>query len=159
MAIEKENSKALLALQMAGISRTSQRLAVVDILLKSTKPLSANTIRQLLKAKARIDKVTVYRILSLFKKSGIVREIASAGGANYFEMLSKENPAHPHFNCRNCGEFTCMDAKLSVNMPDLISSKDQYNIEHIEINVSGLCSGCRDTIESYLSKNNYKGKD
>jgi len=152
MAIEKENTKALLALQMAGISKTSQRLAVLDILFKSGKPLSANTIRRLLKAKASIDKVTVYRILALFKKSGMVREIASAGGMNYFEMLSKENPAHPHFNCRNCGELTCMETQIAVKMPELISSKGNYSIEHIEINVSGLCSDCRNMIKPELSK-------
>lgn len=130
-------------MRRAGISRTSQRLAVLDILLKSTKPLSANTIRQSLKTRASIDKVTVYRILSLLKKAGIVREIASAGGANYFEMVSMTNPTHPHFNCRSCGEFTCMETKIPVKMPEMILLKDDYSIEHIEISVSGLCSECR----------------
>ncbi|MEN6422877.1 MAG: Fur family transcriptional regulator [Smithella sp.] len=158
MDTEKKNTKALLALKKAGISKTSQRLAVLDALLQSAKPLNANTIRQSLKAKASIDKVTIYRILSLFKKRGIVREIASAGGANYFEVVSKKNPAHPHFNCRNCGEFTCIDTKFTVKMPDSILLKDDYSIEHIEINVSGLCSDCRDTMKSELSKPN-NGKE
>ena len=156
MITDTKNMEALLALRKAGISKTSQRLAVLDILLKSAKPLSANTIRQSLKTKARIDKVTVYRVLSVFKKSGIVREIASAGGANYFEMVSRENPIHPHFNCRNCGEFTCMETKLFQKMPELVFSKDNYSIERIEINVSGLCSDCSNTIKPEISKRHYK---
>jgi Fur family transcriptional regulator, ferric uptake regulator len=147
MVTDSKYKDALLTLQNAGISKTSQRQAVLDILLKATTPLSVNTIRQSLKTKASIDKVTVYRILTLFRQRGIIREIASAGGANYFEMATLENPLHPHFNCRNCGTLTCMEPQPFIKMPDLILSKNNYSIEHIEINVSGLCSCCRDTIK------------
>jgi Fur family transcriptional regulator, ferric uptake regulator len=147
MITDSKHKDASITLQKAGISKTMQRLAVLDILLKATTPLSVNTIRQLMETKANIDKVTVYRILSLFRQRGIIREIASAGGANYFEMATLENPLHPHFNCRNCGALTCMEPQSFIKMPDLILSKNNYSIEHIEINVSGLCSCCRDTIK------------
>jgi Fur family ferric uptake transcriptional regulator len=146
--MKNENQKdALLTLQEAGIAKTSQRLAVLNILLAATMPLSANTIRQNLQTQARIDKVTVYRILSLFKQRGIIREIASAGGANYFEMATLENPLHPHFSCRNCGTFTCLAPLSFTQAPELILPKDNYSIDHIEINISGLCACCRSAIE------------
>jgi len=146
-------------LQKAGISKTSQRLAVLNILLKATRPLNANTIRQALKAKAGIDKVTVYRVLSILKKSGVIREIASAGGANYFEMVSLENPLHPHFSCRNCGTFVCMEPSPFIKMPELILSKNDYSIEHIEINISGLCADCRDTTKIASRKQYFEEKE
>jgi Fe2+ or Zn2+ uptake regulation protein len=152
MLTNTENRDALLTLQKAGISKTSQRLAVLNILLEATAPLSANTIRQSLKTKASIDKVTIYRILSLFRRRGIIREIASAGGANYFEMVALENPMHPHFNCRNCGAFICMAPQPFIKMPELILSKSDYSIEHIEINISGLCSDCRYTTKPESQK-------
>ena len=142
MVTDSKHKDALLTLQKAGISKTSQRLAVLDILLKATTPLSVNTIRQSLETKANIDKVTVYRILSLFRQRGIIREIASAGGANYFEMATLENPLHPHFSCRNCGAFTCLAPLPFTQAPELILSKDDYSIDHIEINISGLCACC-----------------
>jgi Fur family transcriptional regulator, ferric uptake regulator len=145
MVTNSKHKDALLTLQKAGISKTSQRLAVLDILLKATMPLSVNTIRQTLETKARIDKVTVYRILSLFRQRGIIREIASAGGANYFEMATLENPLHPHFSCRNCGAFTCLAPLPFTQAPELILSKDDYSIDHIEINISGICACCRNT--------------
>jgi Fur family ferric uptake transcriptional regulator len=151
MVTNSKHKDALLTLQKAGISKTSQRLAVLDILLKATMPLSVNTIRQTLETKARIDKVTVYRILSLFRQRGIIREIASAGGANYFEMATLENPLHPHFSCRNCGAFTCLAPLPFTQAPELILSKDDYSIDHIEINISGLCACCRNTINSQKS--------
>ncbi|MGP8154971.1 MAG: Fur family transcriptional regulator [Smithella sp.] len=143
-------------MQEAGISKTSQRLAVLNILLKATAPLSAKTIRQSLKTKASIDKVTIYRILSFFRQRGIIREIASAGGASYFEMVVLENPMHPHFNCRNCGAFICMVPQPFIKMPELILSKNDYSIEHIEINISGLCSDCRYTTKPESQKQYHK---
>jgi Fur family transcriptional regulator, ferric uptake regulator len=146
--MKNENQKdALLTLQEAGIAKTSQRLAVLNILLAATMPLSANAIRQNLQTQASIDKVTVYRILSLFKQHRMIREIASAGGANYFEMATLENPLHPHFSCRNCGVLTCLAPLPFSQAPELFLSKDDYSIDHVEINISGLCACCRNTIE------------
>ncbi len=143
MVTDSKHKDALLTLQKAGISKTLQRLAVLDILLKATTPLSVNTISQSLETKASIDKVTVYRILTLFRQRGIIREIASVGGANYFEMATLENPLHPHFSCRNCGAFTCLAPLPFTQAPGLILSKDDYSIDHIEINISGICACCR----------------
>ena len=154
--METENTDALLTLRKAGISKTSQRLAVLNILLKATKPLSANAIRQALKTKVNIDKVTVYRILSIFRKRGIIREIASAGDIGYFEMASQEKHLHPHFSCRSCGALTCMAPQPSLKMSDFISAKDDCSIEHVEINVSGVCSFCRDAVKTKSSKRNYR---
>jgi len=143
MVTDSKHKDALLTLQKSGISKTLQRLAVLDILLKATSPLSVNTIRQLLETKANIDKVTVYRILSLFRQRGIIREISSAGGGNYFEMATLENPLHPHFSCRNCGAFTCLAPMPFTQAQELILSEDDHCIDHIEINISGICACCR----------------
>ncbi|MCX5849788.1 MAG: transcriptional repressor [Deltaproteobacteria bacterium] len=159
MITNSNHKDALLTLQTAGISKTSQRLAVLDILLKATTPLSVNTIRQTMKTKANIDKVTVYRILSLFKQHGIIREISPASGANYFEMATLDNPLHPHFSCRNCGAFTCLEPIPFTQPPESILSKDDYSIDHIEINISGLCACCRNATKPESQKQYYKDKE
>jgi Fur family ferric uptake transcriptional regulator len=141
--MNKKYKDALFALQNAGLSKTPQRIAVLTLLLEATTPLSVRDISQALAAKVRIDRVTIYRILSLFKQHGIAREIASSGGTNYFEMASLENPVHPHFNCRNCGELSCMEPLTFSQSRQLISGKDDYSVDHIEINISGLCAVCR----------------
>ena len=158
MITQTENTKALFALHKAGISKTSKRLAVLNILLKATKPLSATTIRQALKEKVNIDKVTVYRILSVFCERGIIREIASAGDVSYFEMASREKHQHPHFSCRTCGALTCMPPQPSIKISDFISAKENCSIEHIEINVSGICSSCHDTVKPKPQKRNNNGE-
>jgi len=152
MATKSTHKDALLILQNAGISKTLQRLAVLSILLKAKKPLNVSNIRRSLENKAYIDKVTVYRILSLFRQRGIIREISKAGGVNYFEMATLENPLHPHFNCRSCGEFTCLDQLSFTRASELILAKDNYSIDHIEINITGLCACCRNTAKTSVYK-------
>ena len=143
-------------LQRADISKTPQRLAVLNILLKSTTPLNVSCVRELLTGKNRIDRVTVYRILSLFKQRGIIREITSTGGVNFIEMATQENPVHPHFSCRICGMLSCLEPLTFSQSHQLISAKEDYSVDHIEINISGICSGCRNA--TMLQKQSGKGE-
>jgi Fe2+ or Zn2+ uptake regulation protein len=62
-------------------------------------------------------------------------------------MATLENPLHPHFSCRNCGAFTCLAPLSFTQAPELILPKDDYSIDHIEINISGLCACCRNATE------------
>jgi len=143
-------------LQRAGISKTQQRLAVLNILLKSTTPLNVSSVRELLAGKNSIDRVTVYRILFLFKQRGIIREITSTGGVNFIEMATQENPVHPHFSCRSCGIMSCLEPLTFSQSHQLISAKEDYSVDHIEINISGICSGCRNA--TMLQQQSIKGK-
>ncbi|OGP87410.1 MAG: hypothetical protein A2031_07100 [Deltaproteobacteria bacterium RBG_19FT_COMBO_43_11] len=151
--MNEKHKDALLTLQHAGIAKTPQRLGVLNILLATKTPLSLNTIKKRLTAKVRFDKVTLYRILSLFKNLGIIREVISRNGMNYFEIATKDNPVHPHFNCLNCGTLTCMDPLTFSQSRQLISPKEDYSVDHIEINISGLCAGCRNATKLQKRKN------
>lgn len=153
MRMNERHKDALLTLQRAGIAKTPQRLGVLDIFLAAKTPLSLSAIKKRLAAKVRFDKVTLYRILSLFKNLGIIREITSRSGANYFEIATKDNPVHPHFNCLDCGTLICMEPLTFSQSRQLISPKEDYSVDHIEVNISGLCAGCRDATK--LQKREY----
>jgi Fe2+ or Zn2+ uptake regulation protein len=130
-------------LQKTGLSKTPQRIAVLSILMSSVVPVNISSIRQALESKIRIDRVTIYRILSLFKQHMIIREITSTGGTNYFELATMENPVHPHFICRNCEALSCLEPLTFSQANQLLTPDKDYSIEHIEINISGLCASCR----------------
>lgn len=130
-------------LQRAGIAATTQRQAVLKILHNADQPLSINTIREQLETKTRINKVTVYRIMSLFKEKGIVRDISAAGGAVFFEMATSDHPVHPHFSCKNCGTLSCLTPLTFSQARRFLAILDNVNAEHIEINLAGLCKDCR----------------
>lgn len=138
-----KDKDSLHILQKAGISKTPQRIAVLNTLTKAGAPLSMNGIRRELAAKVKIDRVTLYRILSLFKRRMIIREISAAGCAVHFELATAENPVHPHFLCRNCEKLTCLEPLTFSQANQWLSSDKNYFVEDIEINISGLCANCR----------------
>ena len=143
MLPKTKDKDTLLILQKTGLSKTPQRIAVLNILANTTVPVNISGIRDALEAKIRINRVTIYRILSLFKKHMIIREIASTGGTNYFELATMENPVHPHFLCRNCAALSCLEPLTFSQANQWLGPDKDYSIEHIEINISGLCASCR----------------
>ncbi len=134
--------KIMETLRLAGIARTPQRMAVLKILQDSNQPLSIGLIREKLETQTNINKVTVYRIVSLFKQKGIIRDVSASGGSVYFEMATSEHPVHPHFSCNQCGMLSCLTPLTFSHALQLAGSRDDYRVDHIEIHISGLCNGC-----------------
>ncbi|HON59330.1 MAG TPA: Fur family transcriptional regulator [Smithella sp.] len=156
MMKKKHPKDVLQMLQNARIPKTAQRRAVLELLLTATRPLSAMAIVQKLKARSRVDKVTVYRILSLFRARGMIREIPSSDGTLYFEMAMSNNPQHPHFNCRICGSFTCLEPASITQEHPALSIPDNFRVDNIQINISGLCATCLGTQKAKPVKWTYK---
>jgi Fur family transcriptional regulator, ferric uptake regulator len=143
MAADLKDKAVLQILQKSALSKTPQRIAVLNVLMNAVIPLNMNGIRQALESKIRIDRVTIYRILSLFKQHMIIREITSPGGSNYFELATMENPVHPHFLCRQCEELSCLEPLTFSQAYQWLTPDKEYSIDNIEINISGLCARCR----------------
>lgn len=139
-AMSHANTQNLL--RKAGISTTPQRLAVLSILQQATRPLSIGEIRKILDSQSTVNKVTVYRIISALKNRGIIRDVLSAGGAVCFEMATSDHPVHPHFSCTGCGTLSCLTPLTFSQVRQLLNQPDNHRVDHIEINISGLCNGC-----------------
>jgi len=159
MKKERPTTPTAHMLKSAGISATQQRLAVLDILQQANRPLSVGDIRKKLDPSSSVNKVTVYRIVSLLKKQGIVRDISSASGSLYFEMATSDHPVHPHFNCTGCGTVNCLTPlTFSQAQQILRNPQDDFSVDHIEINISGLCTGCLHAtkLQNHTSKRGQK---
>jgi Fur family ferric uptake transcriptional regulator len=135
-------STAVTTLRQAGIAQTPQRLAVLSLLQKAKSPLSADNIHQQISKRTCIDRVTVYRALSLFRKRGILRDVMSEGGALYVELSTSERPKHPHLRCRHCGVLACMPPVSSDRLGELIDCAAGYLVDEADIHLKGLCASC-----------------
>jgi len=133
-------------LERAGLSKTSQRGAVLTALVHAEPPLSARDILQRVSGEGRINKVTVYRILASFKAGSIVREIATDHGENFFEMACRHNPTHPHFYCRACRSLACLPTAGNQERWLREYRTAEEAIETVAINFTGLCRRCRKEI-------------
>lgn len=141
MKEETPQSEAEGALMEAGLRKTAQRLAILNILNSADCPLTANDIFQRLGSPQKINKVTVYRILSSYTRKGMIREFESNRGIHYYERTHSLKPSHPHFICRACGTMICMTPFVPNDPWEQMIDQLGVSVEHISL--SGLCPLCR----------------
>jgi len=129
-------------LEHAGLSKTSQRVAVLTVLVHSDTPVTVKDILDRISAEGQVNKVTVYRILSSFKAEGIIREIATDHGVNFYEMACHHNPAHPHFYCRICRSLSCLPKQVIRESRFEHLLRGNETIDGVTVNLTGVCGTC-----------------
>ncbi len=110
-----------------------------DLILKLFKDRSLLTANDVINKLPQIDKVTIYRNLTLLTSLGILREVNIKKGISSFE-LNIEGDYHQHFICKNCEKVIPVDVdikKLKKILPKEIS------FSNIELNLSGKCRDCK----------------
>lgn len=137
---KKEHCNAAEMLKSSGLSRTAQRLSVLDALLKEDKPLNAKEVLDL--CGDRMNRVTVYRIMESFRNGGIVRELPTESGVKYFEIACRHNPVHPHFYCRDCGAMSCLGPLTASDIWEWFAKPHAFRIDHVSVNITGSCKNC-----------------
>lgn len=132
------NFKKLLKDQ--GFKVTQIRLDILDIFSKNEKPIDANFIYK--KLKNSVNEATVYRTLSSFEESGLLRRIDLRKDSICFELNSDH---HHHMICLSCGQIE--DFKESKDIEKLLeqiigkSTKFKKITEH-SLELFGFCKMC-----------------
>ncbi len=128
-------------LKNCSLAITKNRSKVLNFFLKEDKPIDIKIINSKFKD---IDRVTLFRILSIFEKNKLIHSIILDNGKKYFALCNHEcreayshNHKHIHFVCNNCNDVTCLDID---NFPKL--KVPNYTFKDVSINVSGVCSNC-----------------
>ncbi len=148
MRMEQKHCDATETLKKAGLTKTDQRVAVLDALIYADCPLKAGDILQRSSRQIKINRVTVYRILSLLCDHKIVREMSFEHGISHYEMACVHNPVHPHFYCRRCGRITCLPPLTLSQAWDWLSQPSDFSVERINVQLIGLCADCRNNENS-----------
>lgn len=118
---------------------TPQRLAVYTILKQEKKHLTSERIYKLIKKEhPGTSLATVYAILELFKKKGLVEELRIHFDKSCFELKTKE---HHHLFCRKCKKI------FDISMPVCMALKhrvvNKHLIETFQGYFYGVCKDCR----------------
>lgn len=108
------------------IKLTTARKAILEILLKSNKPLCYEDIKDRLS----MDKATFYRNITKFEEEKIINSFESNDKKRYFEILKTK---HSHFICSVCSKIECIHEKLNFNL-------EGYQVDNIII--KGICQAC-----------------
>lgn len=127
-------------LKAAKLRHTQARAAILNVLLAATKPLNQAQIAKKI-GSPRPDKVTIYRTLEAFIKTGIVHKAFLRKNAWHFELSHNcsEKQCHPHFVCTNCGDTRCL---IDIKVPLVTAEHKGFVINRQQVHLEGLCPNC-----------------
>lgn len=127
-------------LRTYGLKSTQTRIAVLQILLNSDRPLSHSDIVQTLDNIG--DQATIYRSLVSFLQVGLTRIASNVSGIVRYEVLQideKAHEVHPHFVCEDCGIVECLPKTTMITTVDPLW---QTRLQHSKVQFVGLCETC-----------------
>lgn len=132
-------------LRRIGLRRTPIRLTVIDILVKSGRPLSVPQI--LAKMKGAADTVTVYRTLHTFVRKKLVHRVRGGEDRSWLYAISdspqRPEHLHPHFVCDGCGKVECLEeSQIPSTFLGSLGVSGDYLIRWPEVVLHGLCPRC-----------------
>ncbi len=108
------------------IKLTNSRKEILEVLLKSLKPLCYEEI----KVSINMDKATFYRNITKFEDENIISSFESNDKKRYFEIKKSK---HAHFICLSCSTIECIHEELNFKLIN-------HKIDNIII--KGICPNC-----------------
>lgn len=134
-------------LKEVGLKITQPRLRVLKIFEQSSKKhLGVEEIYNLLQAddnKNRVSLPTIYRIISQFEKSGILRKLSIDSGQAIYELSDEEEEHHDHLVCVKCGEIKEFFDQTIEDHQKIIAKKNNYELTDHSLCLYGICHKCQ----------------
>ena len=128
-----------------GIRITRQRRAILQSIEEAERHLNATQIlRRAKRLEPGVDRVTVYRTLSLLKKHGVIDELDLmhvTGDAHYYERKSPH--VHAHVTCLVCGRVLEFRSDYLDQLQCQIKTQCDFEIQVIRVEVGGRCTRCK----------------
>ncbi len=130
-------------LKSAGLRQTEARVAVLTILFSSRTPQTAFELHRLVSEQMKVDRVSIYRILTAFRRAGLIHHVADKG----FVICShpgQEEDAHLYLICEDC------DSVEEIGWPNGLRESIRRQVlmpAHFNgagpVQITGLCARCR----------------
>jgi Fur family ferric uptake transcriptional regulator len=132
----------LAAMRHSGFRTTKIRVALADMFMNSTAPLSASDILdRFARNGLRPNKTTVYRELDSLERARILEAIDFGDGTRRFEASLNH---HHHLVCLHCKTIT--DVSLQRDLHDeeqRIGERHNFTIQRHALEFFGLCARCQ----------------
>lgn len=127
-------------LKAHGLRATRPRLAVVQALSESSEPLSCTEV---IKASGdeHLTLATVYRNLVRLREEGVARVVSKAHGLDHYALAEASRVhEHPHFECVDCGETTCLPSEVSPALD--VAGEWGESLRAATLHFHGTCPSC-----------------
>jgi Fur family transcriptional regulator, ferric uptake regulator len=127
-------------LKQRDYSVTKQRLLVFNLLV-GQEPMTMSELIK--KAAGRVDKVSVYRTITLFEQVGVTQRL-NIGWKYKIELTDKFSDHHHHLSCLKCGDVIDIgDEKHIDDFINEVAEKFGFEPRKHQFEVDGYCKKCR----------------
>jgi len=130
---------------------TASREAILNLLSKTSKHLSAKEIYQaLFRIYPGIGLTTVYRTLDLLENMGFLKKIPLGSGENKYELISNADETHHHLICTECGkiiDYTDLvkeESELIKKTEQRLKNRHDFKITDHKFEFYGICKKCQE---------------
>jgi len=129
-------------LKQHSLRSTPFRVRVLEIFIGNKEKALSNAFIE--KTLADFDRITLYRTLKSFEKSGIIHQAIDGSNDIKYAICNDgctvhtHNDNHAHFLCSVCNVTTCIDDILSVPM----NIPESYTVEKVHLGLTGVCPDC-----------------
>lgn len=141
-ASASERSGELLAGR--GLRATRQRVAILALLLETPgHPSALDVHRRLAPEHPTLSQKTVYEVLDVLERAGLVSRVTHVGGPTRFEAAGER---HYHAHCRHCGRLFDVPATAAGAIRGRSALPEGFRVEQIHVTLEGRCLRCADEI-------------
>jgi Fur family peroxide stress response transcriptional regulator len=127
-------------LQEKGLRLTSQRLAIIDVLVKKCHlhPGARFIYKEAKKKCARLSLSSVYANINELCRHGIIKSLEFDGKENRCEGNLEE---HVNLICEHCGKVTDFKVPVSLNQKE-VAKRTGFIITNNRLEYYGSCGEC-----------------
>jgi len=120
-----------------GLRITQLKKEILNVLEKTSKPLSASDLSKDVKA----NKASIYRELNSLVKIGCLKEIDLADGVKRYELSSLK---HHHLICLGCRQVEDIELDEAIGRQEKnIQKKRSFKILRHNLEFFGYCKNCQ----------------
>lgn len=130
-------------LQQAGIKPTTQRVMILDYLLRNLDHPSSEKIFQDLQSQDSVlSKATVYNTVNILLDKGLVAVLETGDEVAHYDVELHE---HAHFQCHSCRKiWNVALPDMEVNNPSL---PEGFISTGVQVLVKGYCVDCANSLQ------------
>jgi Fur family ferric uptake transcriptional regulator len=128
-----------------GMRLTTERRIIVEEVFAHHEHFVADELEKRLSQRndsRRVSRSTVYRMLDLLQKSGLLRKVARTGDKDVYEH-DYGYPQHDHLICHECGSLTEFQNDEISRILEEVASGEGFRMDGHRLEVYGLCARCR----------------
>lgn len=134
--------EAVPLLELAALRPTRQRLAIIELLARSEKPLTAQALHaQLSGSDTAPGLATVYRTLQAVEQAGLARTFPAGEGELAYRLCHPEH--HHHLVCERCGKVLEIPSCEVEEWASEIAGKRGFAVTSHQADIFGLCGDCQ----------------